>query len=205
MKRLLGAFFVLASLSFLAAATYYRLDSVTTVEKSKKWNPKVVIEGNTYKYEGQFIKIEVEPLLLKDIAAYYEKKGLSNPFDEVPEGYNYVFFRIRLENLSKESNLEFSPSMALMEDCLPKDETSVFQMFYEKQGGEKKLEACGKTIFLKPLNLPPKTWIERLMFFEYDDPMPRKKTSLVLANITVGREIFEEVFPFRMKFIKETR
>ena len=43
------------------------------------------------------------------------------------------------------------------------------------------------------------------MFFEYDDPMPRKKTSLVLANITVGREIFEEVFPFRMKFIKETR
>lgn len=205
MKRLLSALFVLASLSAFAVVTYYRLDSVTTMEKSRKWNPKVAIENNMYRYTGQFIKIEVEPLLLKDIGKYYEDRGLINPFDEVPEAFNYIFFRVRMENLSKESTLDFSPASALMDDCLAKDETHIYQMFEEKSTGERKMEACGKTIFLKPLSLPPQMWIERLMFFEYDDPMPRKKISLILSNITVGKEIFEEVFPFRTKFVKERK
>jgi len=205
MKKLLAAFLLAASSMALAGGTYYRLDSVTTMEKSKKWNPKIVVEGNTYKYEGKLIKIEVEPLLLKEIGAYYASKGLVNPFEETPESLNYVFFRVRIENLSKETTIDFSPSSALMDDCLPKDESAVYEMFYEKDGGEKKLEACGRTIFLKPLRLPPQMYIERLMLFWYDDPMPRKKITLFLSNITAGREIFEEVFPFRTNFIKEKK
>jgi len=205
MKRLIAAVFFLASVSFLAGTTYYKLDSLSTVEKAPKKKKGLVIEGNLYKYQSQFLKLEVEPLLLKDIEAYYTKRGMINPFNEVPEAFNYIFFRVRMENLSKESNLEFSPSQVIMNDMLPKDDTTIYQMFYEKAGGEEKLDAMGRTVFLKPLTLPPKMWIEKLIFFEYEELLPTRRMILILSGINVGREIFEVELPFKAKFVKETK
>jgi hypothetical protein len=205
MKRLFAVIFFLASVSFLATTTYYKLDSLMTVEKAPKKKKGLEIEGKIYKYQSQFLKLEVEPLLLKDIDSYYKERGMINPFDEVPEAYNYIFFRVRMENLSKESSLEYSPSQTIMNDMLPKDDTTVYQMFYEKANGEEKLDALGKTVFLKPLTLPPKMWIERLIFFEYDELLPTRKMILILSSIAVGREIFEVELPFKAKFVKETK
>ncbi|MCX7831186.1 MAG: hypothetical protein N2445_09065 [Acidobacteria bacterium] len=203
MKKFL--IFCLFSFSFLtlAANFYYLLVEIKPVQKAVKKSINLKIEGNIYKYTSKRIKVEVEPMLLKDLKKYYSEKSLENPFDETPEGFNYIFFRVRIENLSKETNLEFSPSSAVLNDMLSKDDTTVYQMFYEKPNGDKKLEIVGKTMFFKPLTLPPGQWIERLLFFEYDQLVPIRKMTLILANITAGREMFELEFPFETKFAKE--
>jgi hypothetical protein len=171
--------------------------------KAIKKEKNLKIENNFYKYESKRVKVEVEPLLLKDLGKYFSERGFENPFSETPNGFNYIFFRVRIENLSKETNLEFSPSSTILDDMLSKDDTTVYQMFYDKPNGEKKLEVLGKTMFFKPLTLPPQKWIERLLFFEYDSLAPTKRMVLTLANITAGREMFEIQFPFETKFVKE--
>lgn len=203
MKKLF--FFLSLFLSFFVFASnfYYLLSEIKPVPKASKKRKNLKIEGNFYKYESKRLKVEVEPLLLKDLEKYFSGKGLKNPFEEIPEGFNYIFFRIRLENLLKDTNLEFSPSSAILNDMLSKDDTTVYQMFYDQPNGDKKLEVVGKTIFFKPLILPPGKWIERLLFFEYDQVVPTRKMVLILSNITTGTEMFEIEFPFYTKFTKE--
>lgn len=203
MKKIFLLFFSVFSMICLAGNFYYLLYEIKPVEKATKKTTKLKIENNIYKYESKRIKVEVEPFLLKDIGRYYSERNSINPFDETPEGFNYIFFRVRIENLSKETNLEFSPSSTILNEMLSKDDTTVFQMFYDKPNGEKKLEIIGKTLFFKPLTLPPGKWIERLLFFEYDLVVPTSKMVLIMSNITVGREMFEIQFPFKTKFVKE--
>ena len=202
-KLMLFPRIILFSFISFSAGFYYLLVDIKPSPKALKKSKNLKIDGKVYKYESKRVKIEIEPFLIKDLGNYYSQKGFQNPFDETPEGFNYIFFRIRIENLSKETNLEFSPSSAFLNEMLSKDDTTVFQMFYDKPGGDKKLEFIGKTIFFKPLTLPPGQWIERLLFFEYDQLVPIRKMVLVLSNITAGREIFELEFPFETKFAKE--
>lgn len=203
MKKIL--FLTLLFISFFSYASkfYYLLTEIKPVERATKKSKNLKIECGTYKYQSKRVKIEVEPMLLKDIGKYFNKRNFENPFAETPEGFNYIFFRVRIENLSKETNLEFSPSSAVLNDMLSKDDTTIFQMFNEKLNGDQKLEILGKTMFFKPLTLPPGKWIERLLLFEYDQVVPCKKMVLFLSNLTAGKEIFEIEFPFQTKFVKE--
>lgn len=203
MKKIMFLLFSAFSIICLAANFYYLLCEIKPVEKATKKTKKLKIENNIYKYESKRIKVEVEPFLLKDIGKYYSERNMLNPFDETPEGFNYIFFRVRIENLSKETNLEFSPSSTILNEMLSKDDTTVFEIFYDKPNGEKKLEIIGKTLFFKPLTLPPGQWIERLIFFEYDLVVPTRKMVLIMSNITIGKEMFEFEFPFKTKFVKE--
>lgn len=205
MKKVFFLILVTFSIFAFASKYYFLLTEIKPVEKADKKSKHLKIESNFYKYESKRVKIEVEPMLLKDICKYFNQKGFENPFDETPEGFNYIFFRLRIENLSKETNFEFSPSSATLNDMLSKDDTTIFQMFGFSPNGDKKLEILGKTMFFKPLILPPEKWIERLLLFEYDEVVPCKKMVLSLSNLTAGREIFEIEFLFRTKFVKEKR
>lgn len=205
MKKVFAFLSFLVSLALLAGSVYYRLDSIIPNEKAAKKKKNVEIRGNTFRYQSNLLKLEAEPLLLKDLGGYYAKKGLINPFEEVPEAYNYVFIRVRIENMSKEKTLDFSPASATLDGFLSRDDTTVYEMFYDEPGAEKKLEILGKTLFLKPLSLPPRNWIERMLFFEYDDPFPTGKMTLAISNLTVGKEIIEITFPFRSKFVREKK
>lgn len=203
MKKAVMASLLLFALDILGAGVYYKLDSLETVKKAPKKIEGLAITGKGYTYETKTLKVEVEPLLLKDMDAYFKERGMENPFTETPDGFNYIFFRVRMENLSKETALEFSPASVIMNDMVTKDDQTVYEMFYDKPNGEVKLETLGKTMFFKPLTLPPGKWIERLLFFEYDDLAPSYKMMLVFANLTAGKKIFELQFPFYSKFVKE--
>jgi hypothetical protein len=203
MKKIFFLFAFLFSFSSLTLTNYFKLQEITPDEKAIKKSENYKIEGKTFKFQSTRVKIEVEPLLIKDISSYFKSKGLENPFEDVPEGFNYIFFRARIENLSKDVALDFSPSMVILNDMVSKDDSTVYEMFYDKKNGEKYLDILGKTIFFKPLSLPPKMWIERLLFFEYEDIVSTKRFLLTFSDLTQGREIFEVSFPFRAKFIKE--
>ena len=203
MKKFLIFGLLIFSFFAFASTTYYLLSEIKPLPKAIKKSKNLKIENGYYKYESKRIKVEVEPLLLKDLGKYFSEKGFENPFEETPGGFNYIFFRVRLENLSKETNIEFSPSSTILNNMLSKDDTSVYQMFYDKADGDKKLEIIGKTMFFKPLTLPPGKWIERLLFYEYDELVPTKRMTLILSNITAGKEMFELEFPFETKFTKE--
>lgn len=203
MKKIFLSLIILFYFSFFAVTKYYKLvefiPDTAKVKKDKNYSTK----EKTIIYQSNLVRIEVEPFLLKNIKEYYNSKGMENPFEEISEGFNYIFFRVKIENLSKEQNLDFSPSMVILNDMVFKDDGAILEMFYDKANSEKKLELLGKTMFFKPLSLPPKMWIERLLFFEYDDVVPRKKFLLTFSCLTLHKEIFEVSFPFKAKFVKE--
>ncbi len=203
MKKIFVLFVLLFSVSSLTSMNYFKLEEITPDAKTIKKSENYKIEGKILKFQSERVKIEVEPLLIKDISSYFKSKGLENPFEDVPEGFNYIFFRTKIENLSKGVALDFSPSMVILNDMVSKDDSTVYEMFYDKKNGEKYLDILGKTLFFKPLSLPPQMWIERLLFFEYDDIVSTKRFLLTFSNLTQGREIFDVSFPFRTKFVKE--
>lgn len=204
MKKLL-LFIIIVPIMVLSAVKVYVISEIRPNQNKVKKSKTIKVENNMFVFCSKKARIEVEPFLLKDVDKYFSQKGLKNPFEGVDEGFNYIFFRIKIENKSKEDELEFSPSSVVFGEALSKDDTSIYQLFYQDKDGEKKLETIGRTFFLRPLRLPPKMWIERLIMFEYDENVPIKRSELILSNISIGKEIFEVVFPFEIKFKKEIR
>lgn len=204
MRKLL-LLIIIVPIMVLSAVKVYIINEIKPNQNRVKKSKTIKVEENMFIYNSKKIRIEVEPYLLKDIGRYFSQKGFKNPFYDVDEGLNYIFFRIKIENKSNEDELEFSPSSAVFGEALSKDDTSIYQLFYQDKEGEKKLETIGKTFFLRPLRLPPKMWIERLIMFEYDENVPIKRSDLILSNISIGKEIFEIIFPFEIKFKKEIK
>ncbi len=193
-----------AALLLAAGQTLLRLDGFDPLPP-KKLPPGYEVRGSGYHVRNDQLDVVVEPLMLKDMPAYYEARGLKNPFYDIPPLMNYFFVRLRIENLSGKTTLEFLPTNVIFENSMAKDESRVYETFYGMEDGEARLDTLGKTLFLKPLFLPPGQWIERLLFFEYEEPIPTKRMSLVLANLALGKTRTDLVFPYRGRFIREKR
>jgi hypothetical protein len=195
---------LLGALALAGRETLVILDGFTP-NPPKKMEKGLEVQGLGYHLRNSDLDVTVQPLFLPEIGRYFSERGLKNPFYDIPREMNYFFFKVRLENLSKSETLEFLPTNAVMESCMAKDESSVYQTFYKFEDGEERLAVLGKTLFLKPLMLPPGQWIERLLFFEYDDNFSAHRMTLVLANMAVGRNQYELQFPYRAKYTKEKR
>ncbi|MEJ2367325.1 MAG: hypothetical protein P8Z49_02985 [Acidobacteriota bacterium] len=202
--RLPVAFAAGAVVLSLSAMTLYRLDSVIP-DPGRKQEQIMSVDGSTYHYRANKVDIQVTPILLKGIGRYYRTLGLRNPFEDFPPEMNYIFIRLRLENLDKHETLEFIPSNTMMGSMMPKDETQLYEMMYKLSDGNKRLVEVGKTFYFKELNLPPGYWFERLMLFEYKENRPARHMDLVLGNLSTGRNRFDVTFPFKLKFTKEKR
>jgi len=163
------------------------------------------VEGGIYRFQNELFKVEAEHLTADARSAYYGARGLDDPFVGLVEYDNLFVIRVRLENLHKSETLHMQPGMVSIGNCLVQDETQVYQLFYRMTDGEKRLEAAGKTLFHRPLALPPGEWIERLFLFHYDDPYPVRRISLVISNLMFGNDALEVEFPFRARFEKEKR
>ena len=197
---------VLASLvvplALLASRTIYVLEGLTP-EIQRKPVQGYTTEGSSFHYRDGRIAVTATPLLSPDHEAFYAQHELTNPFAHFPVEANYVFFKIRIENLQKADNVEFSPGSVMFGNSNALDDIAVYQLFYKEKDGEALLAAAGKTLFLKNLRLPAGQWIERLMVFQYDDPYKTKKIPLIMSNILMGREGLDVEFPFLTHFRKE--
>jgi hypothetical protein len=188
-----------------AAARLPVLESLVPDPPKKQIIPGLEIKGNGYHVRGEFADVEVEPLLLSAVGGWYAARGIQNPFGDFPAPMNYILLRVRLENLSKEDTLEFLPTQCTFDSCLAKEETAVYETFYSLPGGEKRLEVLGKTLYLKPLMLPPGEFIERLVWFEYDEPFAVKRMTLSLAGVSSGRTRMDLQFSYRAHYAKKQR
>jgi hypothetical protein len=189
-------------LVLLAARTIYVLDGLTP-EVQKKPVQGYSTEGSSFHYRDGRIAVTATPLFANDLDGFYAQHGLTNPFAHFPVEANYVFFKIRIENLQKTDNVEFSPGSVMFGNSNALDDIAVYQLFYKEDKGEALLAAAGKTLFLRNLRLPAGQWIERLMVFQYDDPYKTKKIPLIMSNILMGREGLDVEFPFLTHFRKE--
>jgi hypothetical protein len=190
-------------LSLLAGAT----SKTYIIERLEPDPPKKAAqysaEGGGLRYRDARLDVAAVPLLGEARSSYFTSRGVVDPFDSPALEPNYVLFRVRLENLMKDEALEFSPGSAMFGNSNALDEIGVYQLFYKEVDGEARLAAAGKTLFLRHLRLPPGEWIERLMVFQYDDPYPTKKITLVLSSILLGRDGVDLEFPFRASYRKE--
>ncbi len=195
---------LLAAVTLAGRQTLVILDGFTP-NPPKKIPRGLEVRGLGYHFRNEQIDATIEPLFLSDMGRYFQERGLKNPFYDIPKEMNYFFFKVRIENLSKGQTLEFLPTNSIMESCIAKDESAVYETFYKLEDGDVRLAVLGKALFLKPLFLPAGQWIERLLFFEYDDTMAARRMTLVLPNIAVGQNQYELQFPYRAKFSKEKR
>lgn len=186
------------------AATLYLLTGLKP-RPPKRPDPNLRVEGRSYVYRNAWLELQVEPLDFAARTHFFSKRGLEDPFAGFPPEDNYVTFRVRFENLSKDEPLTFSPVNTLFGNAAALDEVRLYQTFYREKEGEKKLEAVGKTLFVKTLTLPPGTFIERLLVYQYDDPYAVRTLSLVFGGILVGREGLDLELPFEASFKKEKR
>jgi|YelNatPaOPRAMG01_1025707.scaffolds.fasta_scaffold63744_2 hypothetical protein len=172
-------------------------------EVKKKLPAGYSAEGLTYSFQNQRLSISATPLTPLAREAFYAKKGLQDPFADATPAAGYIFFLIRIENRQKTEMLYFSPGAVMFGDMNPIDEIALYQLFYRLPNADAKLDAAGRSFFLRDLHLPPGMWIERLMVFQYDDPYPTKKINLALTSILLGGEGLDVNFPFIAKFEKE--
>ncbi len=204
-RRLIAvAVILLTALALAGRESLVILESFTP-NPPKKMPKGLEVQGLGYHLRNSDLDVTVQPLFLPEAAQYYKEHGVSNPFYDIPKEMNYFFFKVRLENLTKKETLEFLPTNSVMESCMAKDESTVYETFYKFEDGDARLAALGKTLFMKPLMLPPGQWIERLLFFEYDDTMTAHRMTLILANVAVGRDQYNLEFPYRAKFTRERK
>lgn len=194
---------LLATLA-LPATTLYLLTGLKP-RPPKRPDPSLRVEGRCYVYRNPRLELRVEPLDPAGRADFFSQRGLTDPFAGFPPEDNYVAFRVRFENLSKDEPLTFSPVSTLFGNSAALDEVRLYETFYREKDGEKKLEAVGKTLFVKTLTLPPGTFIERLLVYQYDDPYPVRTIPLIFASILLGRESLDLELPFEATFQKEKR
>lgn len=204
LRRAILAAFGLAFCFGLAAADLPVLETLTP-KPSKKLAEGVTVEGNAFHQKSEKVDIVLEPLLLSQVGEWYKARGLENPFYDIPKPMNYILLRVRFENLSNDETLEFVPTAVMFDTCIPKDESKVYELFYSLAGGEKRLATLGKTLYLTPLLLPPGQFIERLLFFEYDEPFPVKKMTVALASVAIGREKVDVAYEYKATYAKKTK
>jgi hypothetical protein len=201
--KALAAVTVLAALA-VPAGTLYLLTGLKP-RPPKRPDPNLRVEGRAFVYRNAQLELQVEPLDPAGRADFFSRRGFEDPFAGFPPEDNYVAFRVRFENLSKDEPLTFSPVSTLFGNSAALDEVRLYQTFYREKEGEKKLAAVGKTLFVKTLSLPPGTFIERLLVYQYDDPYPVRTIPLVFGSILVGRESLDLELPFEATFHKEKR
>jgi hypothetical protein len=178
------------------------LESLTP-SVSKQEAPGYTAQGTEWRYRDDKIDFRVAPLTAEDRGAFYREKGLVDPFASFRATDNLLLFRVRIENLSKDTPVEFSPTATMFGNSVAFDETYIFQYLYKESNADEKLTAVGKTLFLSHLQLPPGTWIERLMAFTYDDPYTTKTLRLVVQGLMAGPEGLNLEFPFKASYRKE--
>ncbi len=174
-----------------------------TPDVKKVDSKNLTVEGGGFHYRDKRVDVRLTPLTGRELEAYYEAQGVSDPFTGFPPEANYVFFKLRIENLQKSGDLTFSPQGAMLGSDGTLDDIGLYQLFYRETDGDQKLAAAGKTLFLKNLYLPAGYWIERLLVFQYDNPYPTKKLTLIMSNILMGKDGLDLEFPFRADFKKE--
>ncbi len=188
----------------LAAETVRLLESLEPLPYHKEAEGYSV-EGMVYRFENEHVAVEAEHLTTEQRGAYYDARKLDDPFVGLVEYDNLFVLRVRIENLHKSETLNMQPSTVSIGNCLVQDETHVYQLFYRMKDGDERLAAAGKTLFLRPLSLPPGTWIERLFLFHYDDPYSVRRLILVISNIMFGNDMVEVEFRFKSRFKKVKR
>jgi hypothetical protein len=186
------------------AASSLILDSLTP-NPPKKLPEGYGVESGAYHFRDARLDLQVAQLTSEERVRFYAAKKLPDPFSGVLPIENLILLRLRIENLQKENTLEFSPTATMLGNCLAFDDTYVYQFLYREHDAAAKLDAAGKTMFLKHLSLPPGTWIERLLAFQYDDPYPSKKILLVVGGISAGAEGVDLAFPFKATYRKEKK
>jgi hypothetical protein len=201
-KAAAACLLLVLGVSAWASRKIYILEHLSP-DLKKKQSRGYSAEGNGFHFRNKALDVRVEPMTGNELQAYYRAQGVLDPFADFPPEANYVFFRLRIENLGKSDNLSFSPQGAMFGSDGALDDIGLYQLFYKENDGERRLAAAGKTLFLKNLYLPAGYWIERLLVFQYDNPYPTKKISLILSNILTGKEGLDLEFPFRADFRKE--
>jgi hypothetical protein len=201
----LAALVALVTAVALVAKTINILEDMTP-EAPKKPIPGYSAEGRSAHYRDQRLDVRASFLPAGERAAWYAEKGMGDPFAAFlrPEE-NYVFFRVRFENLQKVENVEFSPGSSMFGTANLVDDIAVYELLYKETDGEERLACAGKALFLKPLHLPPGQWIERLLVYKYDESYQMRKVPLVLSNILLGREGIDIEFSFLPTFKKEKK
>ncbi len=186
----------------LAASSKYILSGLSP-EVSKKAPQGYAVEGQTYHFRDARLDVRVTPLGPGEREAFFSSRGLTDPFRGLPADLNYIFFKVRIENLQKADTVEFSPGSSMFGNSNSVDEIAMYQLLYKEQDGDARLAAAGKGFFMRSLHLPPGQWIERLMAFQYDDPYKTKKIILVMSSILLGRDGLDLEFPFAATYVKE--
>jgi hypothetical protein len=202
--RAIVVFLTLVVVAVSAKTVNILIDLVPVVPK--KPDPGCTIQGKTIHYRDRRVDVQVEYLTPPDRFAWYQKRGEEDPFSGflLPQE-NYVFFRVRFENLQKEENVEFTPGSSMFGTANLVDDTAVYELFYKENDGDKRLASAGKSLYFKSLHLPPGEWIERLLMYKYDETYQQKTVVLVMSNILLGREGLDLEFPFTTTFKKEKR
>lgn len=202
-KRAVAACFLLIlGISAWASRKVYILEHLSPDAK-KKQSEAYTVEGDGFHFRNKRVDVRIEPISGEALEAYFRKQGVQDPFEGLPPEANYVFFRLRIENLGKSEELTFSPQGAMFGSDGALDDIGLYQLFYREEEGDRRLSAAGKTLFLKNLYLPAGYWIERLLVFQYDNPYPTRKISLILSNLLMGKDGLDLEFPFRAQFKKE--
>ncbi len=204
MRKNLIVVFLLAGVATLlwAGRTLYVLESLTP-KISRKPAKELSVEGKGFRFRNSWFELSVLPLAPSERSEFFRAKGLQDPFEDLKPEQNFVFLKVRFENLGKSDKLVFLPQGTLLGDSFPFDETRIYQLFYRGKEPDKRLAAAGKVLFMRNLVLPTGFWIERLMVFRYDDPYPVRRIRLTFSNILVGRKVFNVSFNFRAHFVKE--
>jgi hypothetical protein len=200
--RAIVALLALAVVAASAKSVNILVDLVPV--QPKKPDPNCAIEGKTIHFRDRRVDVQVTYLDPAERLAWFRQHGGKDPFAGfiLPQE-NYVFFRVRFENLQKEENVEFTPGSSMFGTANLVDETAIYELFYKESDGDERLAVAGKTLYFKALHLPPGQWIERLLLFKYDETYQQKKVVLLMSNILLGHEGLDLEFPFTTTFKKE--
>ena len=194
-------------LAFLSLAawggTTVQVLETLTPKAPKKADMGYSVEGNAWHYRDDKVDFRLAFLSADERAAFFHEKGVADPFTSFGLRENLILFRVRIENLTDGTPVEFSPTAAMLGNSLAFDETYIFQYLYKEPQVDEKMAAAGKTVFLSHLQLPPGKWIERLIVFKYDDPYSVRTLKFVVQGLMVGPDGLNLEFPFKANFRKE--
>ena len=193
-------FFAIA-LSLYAGSGSRYLEGITP-DMPKKPEEGYSLDGKIYRFQNASLKVELEYLDQQERADYYREHKIDDPFRGFSQLQNLIPIRARFENLQKEGDIFMSPNTVVLGNIPTFDDTKLYQLLYQQRDNEKRLEAAGATLFIRPLSLPPGTWIERIFMFQYDDSLPVKRLSLVIASV-MGTAEWDLEFKYKATFKKE--
>ena len=199
-KKAVTLCLILVALSAWAGGTLV-LESLAP-ELPKKAPEGYSLQGEVHHYRDSRLDVQVAYLAVAERVRYFAMKELPDPFATVLPAENLILIRMRLENLQKEGAVEFSPTATMLGESLAFDDTFVYQFLYKEKDADAKLSAAGKTMYLRHLSLPPGTWIERLLAFQYDDPYSAKRLILQIGGVSTGQEAVDLAFSFKTTFKK---